>query len=216
MRTNTGEMSTPPMSGITRRTGLRNGSANALKKGATGWYGFTQERIGLDDDRGHEDVDRKAQQLHERHEEQHREHGRVVGDVADLEGHQQDNCSTYSKAHATMSDDQSSLNRPGTTRLSGFTAQSVSAMEKYAIGLREGARKTCIQKRTSAVRMKRLASVFSTNRHDLARSLRILSERRAQLARSLTCRFHRVDEARVSPAPLPALRARAPWCRPWT
>src|ERR1700752_2104010 len=43
MRTNTGEMSTPPMGGITRFTGFMNGLVSELKNGATGWYGFTQE-----------------------------------------------------------------------------------------------------------------------------------------------------------------------------
>ena len=57
-----------------------------------------------------------------------------------------------------MIDDQSSMPKPGTTRRSGFTAQSVRAMVKWAIGLRVGARSACIQKRTSAARMKMLKS----------------------------------------------------------
>src|SRR5260221_12303238 len=103
------------------------------------------------------------------------------------------NCSTNSKARATTSDDQSSLPKPGITRRSGFTAQSVSAMVNCAMGLREGARRACIQKRTRAARMKRLKSVSRTRtRAWLITS--VLSQRSAQLARALAGRAHRRDE----------------------
>ena len=43
IRTSTGVMSTPPMVGTARWKGFRNGRVRAWKKGATGWWGFTQD-----------------------------------------------------------------------------------------------------------------------------------------------------------------------------
>jgi hypothetical protein len=72
-------------------------------------------------------------------------------------------CRTNSNAPATMSEAQSRLKTPGTMRRSGFTAQSVSAIVNCAMGFRAGARKACIQKRTSAARMKMLKIASRTN-----------------------------------------------------
>src|SRR5258708_26211354 len=93
--------------------------------------------------------------------------------------------STNSSAPATMSEAQSSLNTPGTMRLSGFTAQSVSAIVNCPSGLNTGARKACIQNRTHAASMKRSKTALRTSRIACVNIFLILSQRFAQLARAL-------------------------------
>src|SRR5229473_2213921 len=90
-----------------------------------------------------------------------------------------------SSAPATTSEAQSSLKAPGITRRSGFTAQSVSAIVNCPSGLNTGARNACIQKRTSAARMKRSKTALRTSRIACVNIFLILSQRFAQLARAL-------------------------------
>src|SRR6185503_18156051 len=70
------------------------------------------------------------------------------------------------------------------------------AMVKCAIGLRIGARTTCIQKRTSTARMNRWKRASRT-KATACEITSILSVGGAQLARSLARGFHRLDEARL-------------------
>src|SRR5688572_9349727 len=81
----------------------------------------------------------------------------------------------------------------------GFTAQLVSDMVNCARGLYEGARNTCIQNRTSAARMKRVKRVSTTNATALVITS-ILSQRVAELARTLRGRLHRLHEMRLDAA----------------
>src|SRR5688572_15626458 len=105
-------------------------------------------------------------------------------------------CRMNSASHATASDARSRRKRPGITRRSGFTAKSVSAMVNCAIGLRVGARNTCIQKRTRTARMNRWKSASRTKAMACV-STSVLSVRRAQLTRTLARGLHRLDEARL-------------------
>src|SRR4051812_3402864 len=103
-------------------------------------------------------------------------------------------CRMNSRSRATMSEAQSIRITPGTTRLSGFTAKSVSAMLNWAIGLRAGARNACIQKRTSAASTKSPKIVSSTKVTAVTTIGSLLSERLAQLARAGAGGLHGLDE----------------------
>src|SRR5689334_7246722 len=119
------------------------------------------------------------------------------------------NCSSSSKAKATMREAQSRLSSPGMTRRNGFTAQSVSAMLNWAMGLRAGARKACIQNRTSAARMNRWKSASRTKAMASAiTGTSVLAEGVAQLDRALPGRLHRVDEVLLHSGRLEHLQGR--------
>src|SRR5262249_50277037 len=97
-----------------------------------------------------------------------------------------------------MSDDQSSLNTPGITRRSGFTAQSVSAIANWPGGLKTGARNACIQKRTSAMMMKSTNTASSTisvaSANTLGDIALVLRHRVPDPAQPLARGRHRLDE----------------------
>ena len=122
--------------------------------------------------------------------------------------------STTSATQATASEATSSLKKPGRNRRTGFTAKSVSAIVNWASGFRAGARSACIQKRTSADRMKRLKIVSTTKAMawlSIAQSLPNCSpSSRERSARGL----HGLDEARLEGGAPPSPRGRARWCRP--
>src|SRR5258706_4820090 len=102
--------------------------------------------------------------------------------------------SRNSETSARTSEAQSRLNAPGITRRSGRTAKSVSAMVNWASGLRAGARKACIQKRTRAASTKRLPSASMTNASACETISGLPPERLAQLARALARRLDGLDE----------------------
>src|SRR6187401_1376991 len=104
-----------------------------------------------------------------------------------------------SAARATTTEAQSRLKAPGITRRRGRTAQSVSAMENWAMGFRKGARNACIQNRTSTARTKIWKSASRTKAMAVVTTSGVLPQGLAQLDGTVPGGLHGVDEVLLDP-----------------
>ena len=147
--------SVPPIGGTTRRTGRSNGNVSAFSTPASGPSGATHDRIACANTTM---IDEPQQRLDERDHAWRAAGTRFRGRAARTRGRTRTAAPAATRTGRRTrdsSDAQSMPPNPGSTLRSGLTIQSVSAITAWPSGLRNGARISCMTRRSSSVYVKR-------------------------------------------------------------